>query len=56
MVKVRLVRKQSDIYEMKKVDTYYWFGTDSLGRDMFSRLWKGTQISFTLHSLQLSLM
>ena len=37
--------KTADIYEMKKVDTYYWFGTDSLGRDMFSRLWKGTQIS-----------
>jgi oligopeptide transport system permease protein len=34
-----------DLYEMKKVDTYYWFGTDGLGRDMFSRLWEGTQIS-----------
>ncbi|WP_050614317.1 oligopeptide ABC transporter permease [Bacillus testis] len=36
-----------DMYEMKNVpeDTYYWFGTDSLGRDLFTRLWKGTQIS-----------
>ena len=33
---------------MKKVDTYYWFGTDGLGRDMFSRVWKGTQISLLI--------
>ena len=37
--------KDVDLYEMKKVDDYYWFGTDGLGRDMFSRLWEGTQIS-----------
>ncbi|WP_019240498.1 MULTISPECIES: oligopeptide ABC transporter permease [Bacillus] len=39
--------KEVDMYEMKKVpdDTYYWFGTDGLGRDIFTRLWKGTQIS-----------
>ncbi|WP_019240503.1 MULTISPECIES: oligopeptide ABC transporter permease [Bacillus] len=39
--------KEIDMYAMKKVpeDTYYWFGTDSLGRDLFTRLWKGTQIS-----------
>lgn len=34
-----------DLYELKKVDTYYWLGTDGLGRDMFARLWEGTQIS-----------
>lgn len=34
-----------DLYEMKKVDEYYWFGTDGLGRDLFTRLWEGTQIS-----------
>ncbi|WP_312471295.1 oligopeptide ABC transporter permease [Neobacillus sp.] len=32
-------------YEVRKVDNYYWFGTDSLGRDLFARLWKGTQVS-----------
>ncbi|WP_075617311.1 oligopeptide ABC transporter permease [Paenisporosarcina indica] len=37
--------KEMDLYERKKVDEYYWFGTDGLGRDMFSRLWEGTQIS-----------
>lgn len=34
-----------DMYEKKGVDEYYWFGTDSLGRDIFTRLWEGTQIS-----------
>ncbi|MGD6817637.1 oligopeptide ABC transporter permease [Metabacillus sp. 84] len=32
-------------YELKKVDEYYWFGTDALGRDQFTRIWKGTQVS-----------
>lgn len=41
----KLGGKEVNLYEMKKVDTYYWFGTDGLGRDMFSRLWEGTQIS-----------
>jgi len=26
-------------------DTYYWFGTDVLGRDIFTRTWSGTRIS-----------
>ncbi len=34
-----------DRYEQKGIDEYYWFGTDSLGRDIFTRLWEGTQIS-----------
>jgi oligopeptide transport system permease protein len=37
--------KEIDLYEMKKVEVNYWFGTDGLGRDMFSRLWAGTQVS-----------
>ena len=32
-------------YEQKNVEEYYWFGTDSLGRDIFTRVWKGTQVS-----------
>jgi oligopeptide transport system permease protein len=32
-------------YEVRKVDAYYWFGTDNLGRDLFARAWKGTQVS-----------
>lgn len=26
-------------------DTYFWLGTDKLGRDQWTRLWKGSQIS-----------
>ena len=26
-------------------DTYYWFGSDSLGRDIWTRVWVGTQVS-----------
>lgn len=26
-------------------DTYYWFGSDVLGRDIFTRVWEGTRIS-----------
>ena len=26
-------------------DVYYWFGTDVLGRDIFTRTWMGTRIS-----------
>lgn len=40
-----LAGKKVDLYEMKKVDEYYWFGTDGLGRDLFTRLWLGTQVS-----------
>jgi len=32
-------------YEARHVKQYYWFGTDELGRDIFARLWKGTQVS-----------
>ncbi|MFF2446169.1 oligopeptide ABC transporter permease [Neobacillus sp. NPDC058068] len=32
-------------YEVRKIDAYYWFGTDNLGRDLFARTWKGTQVS-----------
>lgn len=43
-----LEKKNGDVYnayEQKNVDVYYWFGTDSLGRDLFTRVWKGAQVS-----------
>jgi oligopeptide transport system permease protein len=35
----------NDQYEVKNVDKYYWFGTDGLGRDLWTRTWEGTQVS-----------
>ena len=33
-------------YEKKEAyDTYYWFGSDTLGRDIWTRVWQGTRIS-----------
>lgn len=39
--------KSYNVYETKNIEegTYYWLGTDYLGRDLFSRIWKGTQVS-----------
>ncbi|CDR28715.1 oligopeptide ABC transporter permease [Staphylococcus schweitzeri] len=34
-----------DAYKAAKVKENYWFGTDQLGRDLWTRTWKGTQIS-----------
>ncbi|MBM7571532.1 oligopeptide ABC transporter permease [Aquibacillus albus] len=36
------------IYDAKAVDEYFWFGTDTLGRDLFTRVWYGTQISMLI--------
>ncbi|MDC3413683.1 ABC transporter permease subunit [Aquibacillus sp. 3ASR75-11] len=34
------------IYEAKDMEeSYFWFGTDSLGRDQWTRAWQGTKIS-----------
>lgn len=32
-------------YTNKFDDVYYWFGSDNLGRDIFTRVWEGTRIS-----------
>lgn len=34
-----------DQYEAKNVEEYFWLGTDSLGRDQWTRIWEGTQVS-----------
>ncbi len=36
-------------YEKKDAsDVYYWFGTDTLGRDIWTRVWQGTRISLAI--------
>ncbi|MCU9602269.1 oligopeptide ABC transporter permease [Pallidibacillus thermolactis] len=37
------------IYKAKDLeDTYYWLGTDQLGRDQWTRLWEGTRVSLII--------
>lgn len=45
-VKASDVAKKINKYiSNKKTDVYYWFGSDSLGRDIWTRTWTGTRIS-----------
>lgn len=35
-----------DVYALKGIETeYFWFGTDDLGRDIWTRLWYGARVS-----------
>ena len=33
---------------VKKFNSRYWLGTDDLGRDLWTRLWEGTRVSFII--------
>ena len=35
-------------YKNADMSTQFWFGADALGRDLFSRLWVGTRVSFLI--------
>ncbi|WP_442601536.1 oligopeptide ABC transporter permease [Paenibacillus sp. KN14-4R] len=37
-----------DQYAKKGVTDYFWFGTDELGRDLWTRIWEGTRISLLI--------
>lgn len=34
-----------DQYEAREITSNFWFGTDEFGRDLWTRVWKATQIS-----------
>lgn len=38
----------SDVYQQRNIHQNFWFGTDSLGRDLWTRTWKGTQTSMII--------
>ena len=41
--------KGRDVYAEKGAsDVYYWFGTDTQGRDIFTRVWSGTRVSLII--------
>lgn len=38
-----------NLYEQKEAaDVYYWFGSDIQGRDIWTRVWSGTQVSLVI--------
>ncbi|MBN9655767.1 ABC transporter permease subunit [Halobacillus sp. GSS1] len=39
------VRATYDVYGAKDMDENFWFGTDGLGRDQWTRTWMGTRVS-----------
>lgn len=44
-----MLRIKVNMYKLKGAeDIYYWFGSDALGRDLFTRLWQGTRVSLIL--------
>ncbi|WP_432402414.1 ABC transporter permease [Wukongibacter sp. M2B1] len=50
-----MVVAKIDMYKYKGVtDKYFWFGTDYLGRDQWTRLWRGARISFMIALLAVS--
>ncbi len=46
---VEMVKAKIDVYQLKNVkDKYFWFGSDYLGRDQWTRLWRGARISLLI--------
>ncbi|MBU5674969.1 ABC transporter permease [Alkaliphilus sp. MSJ-5] len=46
---IPMVKARIDVYELKNAeDQYFWFGTDSLGRDQWTRLWRGSRVSLMI--------
>lgn len=48
-VKVPMVTAKINMYKLKGADdVYFWLGTDSIGRDMWTRLWRGSRVSLAI--------
>lgn len=45
-VKVDFYAFLKEVYNVEKVE--FWFGTDSMGRDLFTLLWKGARLSLMI--------
>jgi oligopeptide transport system permease protein len=38
----------NDVYKNKNIKENFWFGTDDLGRDIFTRTWEGARVSILI--------
>ncbi|MBR0139383.1 MAG: ABC transporter permease [Firmicutes bacterium] len=45
---VEMCDLEVDYYIYNHVDDVYWFGTDYLGRDLWTRLWRGARVSLVI--------
>lgn len=53
---VEMVDIKVDQYQMSgQKDHYFWFGTDYLGRDLWTRLWRGTRVSMLIAVLSVTI-
>ncbi|MDO5716997.1 MAG: ABC transporter permease [Tissierellia bacterium] len=53
---VKMVTIRYDAYKQAGLseDQTFWFGSDSLGRDLWTRLWRGLRISFLISLIAMS--
>lgn len=50
--KIEMLKVKVDMYKFKNMrEKYFWFGTDSIGRDLWTRLWRGSRISLIIATL-----
>lgn len=48
-IKTPMIRAEIDMYKLKGAeDVYFWLGTDSIGRDLWTRLWRGSRVSLII--------
>ncbi|MGV8146526.1 MAG: ABC transporter permease [Alkaliphilus sp.] len=45
---VQLVDVKVNVYKRAGIENYFWLGTDYLGRDLWTRLWRGARVSLLI--------